>query len=163
MNNATTPSIEVPPKVNRLVWPGMLIALPLSVVVASAITAIFVVRHPEGLVAEDYYKQGKAINANLAKAERARQVGMDRIDVKRTANGLEVSFPAATTELGIIEFTFAHPADPLQDRRITTAPNAEKLYIIALEKPFTERRRVQAIDLPLKQWRAETVLSAPTK
>jgi uncharacterized protein len=163
MTHAIAPSIEAPPKVNRLVWPGILIALPLSVVVASAITAIFILRHPEGLVAEDYYKQGKAINANLAKVERARALGADRIDVQRTAHGLEISFPAAKAELGIVEFTFAHPADPSQDKKIAMTPNAEKRYVIALDKPFDERRRVLATDIPLKLWRAETVLAAPSK
>jgi uncharacterized protein len=152
-----------PPKVNPFVWPGLLIALPLSVVVACAITAIFVFRHPEGLVAEDYYKQGKAINANLAKYEYARQIGADRILVQSKTHGIEVSFPEATTALGIVEFTFAHPADPSLDRKYTITPNAEKRYVIALDKPFEERRRVLATDIPLKQWRTETVLPAPTK
>lgn len=152
-----------PPKVNPLVWPGILIALPLSVVVASAITAVFIVRHPEGIVAEDYYKQGKAINAQLAKFERARSLGLDQFDVQRTQSGLTIKFPDEKANAGIVEFTFAHPADPSQDRKITAAPNAESRYEIALDKPFVERRRVLATDIPLKLWRAETVLAAPSK
>lgn len=161
MQSSYAHTAAAPAKVNRLVWPGILIALPLSVVVASAITAVFVIRHPEGLVAEDYYKQGKAINANLAKVERAQHLGFDHFDVKRTQSGVEIDFPKATAGLGVVEFTFAHPADPSQDRRIVVNAGAGKRVTISLEKPFMERRRVLATDLPLKEWRGEAVLSAP--
>ncbi len=154
-------TVDAPDKVNWLIWPGILIALPLSVVVASAITAVFIVRHPEGLVAEDYYKQGKAINARLAKTERAHQLGFDRFEVKRTQTGVDVEFPHASTGLAVVEFTFAHPADPSQDRRFVINAAAKNRVSIPLDHPFTERRRVLVTDLPRKDWRAEAVLSAP--
>lgn len=161
MQSSSAHTADAPAKVNRFVWPGILIALPLSVVVASAITAVFVIRHPEGLVAEDYYKQGKAINANLAKVERAHRLGLDHFDVKRTEGGVEIDFPRATIGLGNVEFTFAHPADPSKDRRVVVNAGSAKRISIPLDKPFTERRRVLATDLPLKEWRGEAVLSAP--
>ncbi len=158
MNRVLAPTDVAPPKVSPFIWPGILIALPMSVVVASAITAVFIFRHPEGIVAEDYYKQGKAINAQLAKFERARNLGLDQLDVQRTQSGLTITFPGAKANAGIVEFTFAHPADPTRDRKYTIAPSASGHYDVALEKPFTEKRRVLATDIPLKEWRAEAVL-----
>jgi hypothetical protein len=48
-------------------WPWLLIAGPLVVVVASLASAWIAVRSDDGLVAEDYYKQGLLINQKLAR------------------------------------------------------------------------------------------------
>ena len=70
---ATTPT---PVPVSPWIWPGLLILGPASVVVACVITAYFVLQHPDGLVATDYYKAGKAINAQLSQLDRAKQLGI---------------------------------------------------------------------------------------
>jgi hypothetical protein len=46
-------------------WPWLLMAGPLIVVVAGLFTAWLAVRSDDGLVADDYYKQGLAINQTL--------------------------------------------------------------------------------------------------
>ena len=51
------------------VW--LLIAGPVSVVIAGCFTAFLAVRGADALVAEDYYRRGLEINKQLA-AERAR-------------------------------------------------------------------------------------------
>lgn len=43
-------------------WPWLLMAGPAIVVVAGIVTAWIAVTHEDGLVADDYYKQGLAIN-----------------------------------------------------------------------------------------------------
>lgn len=149
-------------RVNPWVWPGILIALPCSVIVASAITAVFIVRHPEGLVADDYYKQGKAINANLSKLGRAQEVGAGQVVLRKQPGGVLLSFPAATSDLGALEVVFAHPVDPARDKTFVLAPSAIGRYDIALDNPFTERRRVLITDLPKKRWRSEAVFTPTT-
>ncbi|MHB1244828.1 MAG: FixH family protein [Sulfuriferula sp.] len=46
-------------------WPWILISLPLTAVIASLISAWLAVISDDGLVADDYYKQGMAINQVL--------------------------------------------------------------------------------------------------
>ena len=52
-------------------------------------------------MASDYYKQGKAINAQLSQLDRAEQLGMDRT-MTATERTLTLSFPAGK-ETGSIE------------------------------------------------------------
>ncbi len=158
MEALSIPNDTAPKPVSKWIWPGILIALPVSVVVACIITAFFVVGHPDGLVASDYYKQGKAINALLVKQERATQLGMNPMRLERTSSGITVRFPQAQVD-SVVEFNFAHPVDGSKDRRIVIAPVRRGVYEIPLTKAFSERRRVIATDLPAKQWRSEGVLS----
>jgi len=57
-------------------WPWFLIAGPAIVVVASLATAVIAVKTDDGLVADDYYKRGVAINRILARGDRARALGL---------------------------------------------------------------------------------------
>lgn len=43
-------------------WPWLLMAGPVAVVIAGVFTAWLAIRHEDALVADDYYKQGLAIN-----------------------------------------------------------------------------------------------------
>ena len=57
-------------------WPWILMAGPAVAVVAGLFTAWLAVRSDDGLVVDDYYKQGLAINKTLARSETAERLGM---------------------------------------------------------------------------------------
>jgi len=57
-------------------WPWFLIFLPASAVVAGIATVLIAMDEPDGLVADDYYKQGLAINRTLAKEQMAKQLNL---------------------------------------------------------------------------------------
>jgi hypothetical protein len=57
-------------------WPWIVMAPPAAAVLAGIATAWIAVASADGLVAEDYYKQGLAINQVIAREERARQLGI---------------------------------------------------------------------------------------
>ena len=52
-------------------WPWLLMAGPASVVIAGFFTAWLAVIHEDGLVADDYYKQGLAINKVIRRESEA--------------------------------------------------------------------------------------------
>ncbi len=52
-------------------WVWLLIALPMSAVIGGMITIYLAVASSDGLVVDDYYKRGKAINLDLARDEAA--------------------------------------------------------------------------------------------
>lgn len=58
-------------------WPWFLMAGPGLVVVASFITLWLAIVSSDGLVTEDYYKKGLAINQTLALSDRARLLGLE--------------------------------------------------------------------------------------
>ena len=159
MNSTTTVPPIVP--VSRWIWPGILIAGPASVVVACIITAFFVVQHPDGLVASDYYKQGKAINAQLAQLHRAEELGLSTMKMAATDKAVLITFPDSPLR-DRIEVVLAHPVDPDLDIRATVVPNTAGVYEIALQKTLAERRRVIVTDAPVRSWRVESLL-IPTR
>lgn len=57
-------------------WPWFLIILPMCAVIASFATLKIAMDNSDSLVAEEYYKKGKAINMDLSKIQYARQIGM---------------------------------------------------------------------------------------
>jgi len=57
-------------------WPWFLIALPLSVVIASIVTINIAIETDDGLVSDDYYKEGLAIHKDADSAEKARALGI---------------------------------------------------------------------------------------
>jgi uncharacterized protein len=169
MNTTTSTLVDIVNKtsepivpVSRWIWPGILIAGPASVIVACIITAFFVVQHPEALVASDYYKQGKAINAKLSQLNRAEALGLSSMTVAATDAVLVLRFPDARTSdpmsaLERVEVILAHPVDASRDIRAFASPNASGAYEISLPQKLTERRRVIVTDSPAHSWRVETL------
>jgi uncharacterized protein len=168
-------SVTIVP-VSRWIWPGILIAGPASVVIACIITAFFVVQHPEALVASDYYKQGKAINAQLSQLSRADALGLSTMTTQATDTTFTIRFPDARTEdsankqstsaiesiesvrrIDRIEIILAHPVDANRDIRAFASPNVSGAYEIALPQKLTERRRVIVTDSPARRWRVEVL------
>ena len=154
--NSTNPVLPIVP-VSRWIWPGILIAGPASVVIACIITAFFVVQHPDGLVASDYYKQGKAINAQLAQLRRAEELHLSNMKMVATDQAVLITFHDSSLR-DQIDVVLAHPVDPDLDIRATVSPSATGVYEIALQKKLTERRRVIVTDAPVRSWRVESLL-----
>lgn len=57
-------------------WPWILMAPPAAAVLAGIATLWIAVVGADGLVAEDYYRQGLGINKVIAREERARTLGI---------------------------------------------------------------------------------------
>jgi hypothetical protein len=57
-------------------WPWILAAGPITVVIAGAITVWLAVKSDDGLVADDYYKQGLAINQVIHRDQAAAELGL---------------------------------------------------------------------------------------
>lgn len=60
----------------RQAWPWFLISLPATAVVAGIITLVLAVRSFDGLVADDYYKEGLGINKRIAAEQLAASMGL---------------------------------------------------------------------------------------
>lgn len=67
---------SVEPPWYRQFWPWFLIGLPACVVVASLWTMVIAHSGADDLVVDEYYKDGLAINRELAKRERAEAAGI---------------------------------------------------------------------------------------
>ena len=61
---------------HREPWPWILMAGPAIVIVAGFVTLWLAVNSDDGLVADDYYKRGLAINQTLSRGQAARDLGL---------------------------------------------------------------------------------------
>lgn len=77
----------------RQFWPWVLLGLPASAVTGCLITIWIATSNPDGVVVDDYYKQGLAINQTLARAAAAQERGLVG-QVKFTADELSVVLSA---------------------------------------------------------------------
>lgn len=76
-------------------WPWILMAGPAAVVVASMVTIYLAIKTDDGLVTDEYYRKGLAINQTLKLSERARELGL-RAALSFALDGIRIKLGAAT-------------------------------------------------------------------
>ncbi|TXS95488.1 FixH family protein [Parahaliea maris] len=103
----------VAPPWYRQFWPWFLIGLPGAVVVASIWTMVIAYSGSDDLVVDEYYKDGLAINRELAKRERAEAAGI-RATLQLEGDELLVmiSGPAVASRLQLF---ISHPMEADRD------------------------------------------------
>jgi uncharacterized protein len=118
----------------RQPWPWLLMAGPAIVVVAGFVTLGLAIQSADGLVADDYYKQGKAINMTLTRDARAQALGY-RARLDLTADGrLALSFVAAAPAMNTLRLLLHHPTRAGFDREILLARTADGSYTAAMPR-----------------------------
>ena len=130
-------------------WPWILMAAPAAAVVAGAATIWIAVDSADGLVADDYYKRGLAINQVLAREENARRLGVQARAEARDGR-LRVALAGAAPEA--IFAQLAHATRAGYDQRLRLAPSAPGVYEAELPPLAAGRWRVVLED-PRGEWR----------
>lgn len=100
-------------------WTWLLMLMPFTAIVGGGITMWLAVKSFDGMVADDYYKQGLAINQTLARASAAAELGLTA-EVRFTAEGLSVNLQAKKgVELPArLLVTLAHPTRGGLDQQV---------------------------------------------
>jgi hypothetical protein len=109
-------------------WPWLLMIAPAAAVTAGAVTVVLALQSYDGLVAEDYYKQGLAVNQRLARAEKARALGISGSLNIAAATGGEVHVqlrgqPADAR--GALVLALTHPTRAGYDQTVPLAARQE--------------------------------------
>jgi hypothetical protein len=129
-------------------WPWLLMAGPAVVLVAGAATTWIAFASADGLVAEDYYKQGLGINRRLAREDAARALGISaRVDLD---GSLKVFLNGAAPEALFVHL--AHATRAGHDVRLRLAPVRPGIYQAALPELPAGRWRI-VIEDPRGAWR----------
>lgn len=118
-------------------WPWFIMALPASVVVAGLTTVYIAHEGADHLVADDYYKDGLAINRERHKQRLAQDLGLVA-NVVLTAAAVEVQLngdqdPAA------LRLNLSHPMNANLDMEMTLARESAGRYRAALLEPLAYR------------------------
>ena len=131
-------------------WPWLLMSGPALVVVAGIVTTAIAVQTSDGVVADDYYKQGLGINRTLARDARAGalHVAADvQFNEERTRARVRLSGDTRPAQLRL---TLVHPTRAGGDQvvpllRVAESPK-EGLYEGALASPHAGTWRVRVED-----------------
>jgi uncharacterized protein len=144
-------------------WPWLLMIMPAVAVIGGIVTIWLSAITADGLVTDDYYKQGMAINRELARDEKAKSLGlaaklsMDDQNIAIVLHGATENMPAALL-LG-----FSHPTRSGQDQRIRLQNRGMGHYIgrvdqlkpgkwrLILEDPEGGWRLAGQVQMPLSK------------
>ena len=146
--NAAQPTVAFVPWYRQR-WPWILMSGPAIVLVAGVITTWIAFDSADGLVADDYYRKGLAINKVIAREEKARSLGLTA-DIDSSGGRLRVRLAGDAPEA-----IFAHLVHATRsgfDARLRLARGADGLYEAALPALPPGRWRL-ALEDPRGSWR----------
>ena len=96
----------------RQFWPWFIIALPLTAVIGGLITLYIAISNVDGLVVDDYYKQGLAINPTLARDTKAAELklaALARIDLASSKIHVQLTSDQKTLNPEALRLQLLHP------------------------------------------------------
>lgn len=136
-------------------WPWILISGPAVVVVAGIVTVWLAIVSNDGLVTDDYYKQGLAVNQRLQRDHVAGSLGL-HADVMRSDMNIRLLIGAvAAAQLPeAIILKLAHPTRAGQDQAVQMIAEGQGFYSGKLAADVSGRWLV-SIEDPAGQWRLQ--------
>jgi len=111
-------------------WVWLMIAFPMSAVIGGMITIYLAVSTSTGLVVDDYYKRGKAINLDLARDDAAARYQLRAtIDLDMRDNLVQLQLESASASLPkMLTFSLLHPTQPGHDQVIMLRHAGDGVY-----------------------------------
>lgn len=120
----------------RQFWPWFLIMLPATSVVGGIALVIIAVKNADDVVADSWYKDGRAINRSMDEENLARSLGIDVSALAQDAQvqvrlNSETPFPHP----GILTLALRHPTLAAEDRVFELSHDADGVYSGAGDLP----------------------------
>lgn len=109
-DNMTTATDVQPTPWYRQRWPWLLMVMPVTAMILGFMLLYLAITTNDGLVVDDYYRQGRAIDQTMARSAHAAELGL-AADVNLRAGEVRLRLSAAegvTLPRGIV-VTFIHP------------------------------------------------------
>ncbi|MCX7945433.1 MAG: FixH family protein [Hydrogenophilus sp.] len=144
-------------------WPWLLMMPPLAAVVGGMATLVVAVRSWDGLVVDDYYREGLAIQQQIERTERAATLGLvarvrladERVVIGFEPSSLRIDLPP------VVVVRFIHPTMTGYDRQLYLVRDGDR-YWAPLVLPMAGRWRVEIED-EHRQWRLSGMIQVPTE
>lgn len=110
-------------------WPWLLMAGPAAVIVAGIYTTVLAVQSSDGLVADDYYKLGLAINKTMQREDRARALGLvGTASYDAAAGQVRVVLGGPADLPATLSLKLAHPTRAGMDRKVELRRGGDGTY-----------------------------------
>lgn len=141
-------------------WPWLLMLGPFIVIVAGGVTAWLAVVTSDGLVTEDYYKQGQAAGETLARSRHAEALGI-QAGVRLTEDGIRVrlSSQSALPATPALLVTLSHPTRAGMDQQSRLRQDGDA-YVGTMHLPASGHWLV-LIEDEAKTWRLVGSVALP--
>jgi len=134
-------------------WPWLLMAGPAIVIVAGFYTLWLAVRSDDGLVADDYYKRGLAINQTLLRAQRAEELALGaRVEPGVDGGQIRVTVTGAAALPPVLRFRLVHPTQAVADQWIELRAVRSGVYE-GTRVAAAAGRRVMMLEDAARTWR----------
>jgi len=134
-------------------WPWLLMAGPALVIVAGVLTLYLALTTEDGLVVDDYYRQGLAINAVLARDERARALGINAmLQASPQRDRVQVTLEGARSRSPRLRLRMVHPTRSGQDQAVPLLWQADQVYAAAI-RPLTQGSWLVVLEDEASGWR----------
>ena len=128
-------------------WPWILMAGPAIVVVAGIATMVLAVRTFDGLVADDYYKQGLGINKVIAREAKAKALGLTAsVQFSTERSKVRVVLAGGEGQPARLKLALVHPTLRAADQSVMLAPTGPGTYEGAMRPPRHAALRLQLED-----------------
>ena len=156
--SASTPATNgLPWWKERMVW--LIVALPVTAVIASFATLMIASHDPDDLVTAGYVKTGMAINAiDTPQKEAARRGLSAALIYKNGALNLQIQGEADTAEA--LTLTLAHPTQDTMDIKIPLEQSSQGNYQARIELSG-QGKRLLILEPASKSWRLQGEWLAP--
>jgi uncharacterized protein len=137
-------------------WPWILMAGPLIVIVAGAITSWLAFTTADGLVEDDYYKQGLAVNQRMHR-DVAAAAGALSADLMLGTDSRSIRLLFVTSKVtgaapARLNLSFAHPTRSGLDQKVVLQKQPEGFYVGRISTPLHGRWHV-TLDDASGEWR----------
>jgi len=142
-----------------LVW--MVILIPFTAVVMGVLILVLAIRSDDGLVVDDYYRQGKQINRVLARDRAAAARGLaGEVELDNARAELRVRLGSGNADAAVdqVEFKLLHATRAGFDKQIVLPRGADGVYRTPLPALTPGRWNLQ---LSAQDWRLVGSLSVP--
>jgi uncharacterized protein len=108
-------------------WPWFLMSGPFLVIVAALVSAWVAVSTNDGLVADDYYKQGLVAGETLAKSQKAQELGLS-VSLRLTSDSIRITLKSR--EVGMVPpatllISMSHPTRAGIDQKLVLKRNGD--------------------------------------
>lgn len=163
MQIETNSLAHVPIPWYRLFWPWFILAVPLMAVIMGLITVLIAVSNSDGLVVDDYYKQGLAINRLLARDRKAMELQISalvRIDSYTGKVHLQIDKRDNDSDLETLTLRLLHPTRSNLDVSIVMHPDSNRGYAGELQPPAAGKWYL-LIEPETQEWRLTKHIKLP--
>jgi len=133
-------------------WPWALFGLPALTIVAGVITVVLALRSNDGLVEDDYYQQGLAINKTLARDDEAKLAGLHAtMSLKESSLRVHLASDTHRVLPDTLKMRWLHPTRGGEDRTLQLTRQGDD-YVAELP-PIMAGRWKLVIEDPQGRWR----------